>query len=689
MKDLARIRNRETLIAILLGGFVFLGGYISFLGWPFNIHGLTDWFRDGVSIQPNACVLLMVSGAALLLVQWQRWRAVKVLGAIVGLGGVSLLLQHILGMDFGINHKLLFEREWGQNATVSPGRVGPPASVSFTLVGIALILLAHSSQHSQYQALRRFVPRLGLAVCVITAFSLLGYLFKAEQFYSIPWLTAIALQASIMLTAVAIGLIFSVPDHQPLLLLHENSGAGALARFTVPALIIMIPLMLRLRVLGHEREYYDLGTSRALGAIALMIGTFAILWVALILLRSHEQRLRQTIEELNTADRRKDEFLATLAHELRNPLAPVMNALTILDRVPGDDPLAGDARAIMHRQMRQMVRLIDDLLDVSRISRGKIELRKERVKLQSVFEQTIESITPLCETARQNLQTDLPTEPVWILADPVRLAQIVGNLLSNASRYSQPGSEISLQAECEGKDLLLKVTDQGMGIPEDKLESIFEMFSQVGSTPERMSEGLGIGLYLVRQLVHMHGGTVEAHSRGQGQGSTFRVRLPVVVETPETTQPAEDQQPADSQEKRAQRILIVDDNVDAAKTMGELLVSYNYEIHTVHDGQQAVKAAQHFNPEIVLLDIGLPLLDGFEVCKQIRSQPWGSQMLIIAVTGWGQAEHRRRAEESGFHAHLVKPVETAVLIELLQSFQNNGSPPAGQSHKSVRSKIPG
>jgi signal transduction histidine kinase/AmiR/NasT family two-component response regulator len=936
MAESPTMKNAAPGLATALGGYALLGGLLSFLGWPLDVLSLTDWFNDGVSIQPNACLLIMLAGTGLLLVRWQAWRAVTALGGLVGLGGALILLQYIVGVDFGFNHQLLFGRAWGQGTTLTPGRVGPPASTSFALTGIALVLLGRAGLQERCVALRRLVPLAGMAICVTMTFSLFGYMFGAEQFYTIPWLTAIALQTSTMLLAMGLGLIVSVPEHQPMLLLREQSGAAALARFAIPALMIVIPLVLWLRVWGYERGHYDLGSGRALGALTLVVCTVGILWIALMAVRRREQALResearlrsiieqlpagvgvmdrtgtwtltnsqmdsyvpkaipstrpdriarwqawdeqgnpvgpenwpghralrgetvlpglemlythddgrelwmrvstaplrngigeiigatcvlqdvtnikeaqeavreraeeleklmdlmpvavwiardaacqqisgnraghellrvpsghnlsktaaageqppgfrimrdgqeiapeelpmqfatargvevrrceeeivfddgtvvhaygsatplfdedgqvrgcigafmdvtelrrlerelqQTNEELAAADRRKDEFLATLAHELRNPLAPVMNSLAILDRFAVDEAIAIDARATMWRQMKQMVRLIDDLLDVSRISRGTIELRKERVELQSVIYQTIESAGPVCEAARQTLAVDLPPQPVWIDADPVRLAQIIGNLLSNASRYSDTGSEISVRAECAGNELVVRVKDRGIGIPLDKLESVFEMFSQLDRSLERTAGGLGIGLYIVKRLVAMHDGSVTASSEGLGTGSEFTVRLPIVLEPSDAVEcaaPMPDQAAAPSMHQL--RVLIVDDNHDAARTMATLLRAYGYVTQAAHDGLQAVEAAERFKPHVILLDIGLPKLNGYEACRQIRAQSWGSDMVVIALTGWGQEEDKRRADESGFDAHIVKPVATTWLIELLIS----------------------
>ena len=533
-----------TAVVLILGGYAVVGGLVSFLGWPLDRPRLTDWFDDGVSIQPNSCLLLMLSGAGVLLARLRAWRVVMTLGVLVGIGGLLILLQHIFAVDFGVNHQLLFGREWGRGSTVTPGMAGPPASSSFVAVGVGLVLLARSGLSPDRARLRRVVPVLGTAVCALMVFSLLGYLFGAAQFYSITWLTAIAFPTASMLLATGAALIVLVPERDPMLLLLERSGAGAgagaLARITIPTLVIMIPFVHWLRIEGYERGVYDIGTGRALGALTLMIGAIAVVWIALLALRRHEQAWREEA-------RRKDEFLATLAHELRNPLAPLTNGLALLEVSANDRAATRDARAMMSRQLAHLVRLIDDLLDVSRISRGRIEIRKERVELQSVLSQAIEAIRPVCQAGRQELSVSLPSRPVWIDADPVRLAQIVLNLLSNAARYSGPETEIELQAAVDDRAIVVRVRDRGIGIPRDKLETIFMMFNQIDTSLGRASGGLGIGLYLSRRLAQMQGGTITAHSEGPGTGSEFVLRMQGVCDEPgEPGEPDEAGEPRDA-----------------------------------------------------------------------------------------------------------------------------------------------
>ncbi len=370
--------------------------------------------------------------------------------------------------------------------------------------------------------------------------------------------------------------------------------------------------------------------------------------------------LRKLAAELSEADRRKDEFLATLAHELRNPLAPLRNMLEILKRAEDDREMARQALDTMDRQLEQLVRLVDDLLDLSRVTHNRLELRMGPVDLASVLDQAVQACRPLAEAAGHDVQVALPRERVRLRADAVRLAQVFGNLLNNSCKYTGPGGRIRVTAERQGSDVLVTVGDTGAGIPPDKLAGIFEMFAQVDRSLERSQGGLGIGLTLVKQLTEMHGGTVEARSAGEGQGSEFVVRLPITDEGAEPVAPA-------AQPARPRRILVVDDNRDAATSLAMLLQITGNETYLAHDGAAAYRALEEHRPELALLDIGLPALNGYEVCRRVREQPWGREILLFALTGWGQEEDRRKSQEAGFDGHLVKPVDYPALLALLGS----------------------
>ncbi len=380
-----------------------------------------------------------------------------------------------------------------------------------------------------------------------------------------------------------------------------------------------------------------------------------------------EDNLRQLVADFSEADRRKDEFLATLAHELRNPLAPIRNGLQIMRRGDTDRETLNRLRDMMDRQMTQMVHLIDDLLDVSRISRGKIDLRLERTDLTSAIQAALEATQAAVEASQHELTVTHWERPIYLNADPVRLTQIFSNLLSNASKYSEPGGTIALtvkQISENGNDIArISIKDQGVGISTEMLPKIFDMFSQVEGSLSKSQGGLGLGLTLVRQLVEMHGGTVNAVSEGLGKGSEFVVELPAL---PEQSDPTATASPTlETPASTARRILIVDDNEDSALTLSMLFEITGDETQTAHNGIAAIQVAETFCPDIVLLDIGLPELNGYEAAQQIRQSAWGQDMILVALTGWGQEEDRQKSKSAGFDAHLVKPIDHDQLLQLL------------------------
>jgi signal transduction histidine kinase len=376
--------------------------------------------------------------------------------------------------------------------------------------------------------------------------------------------------------------------------------------------------------------------------------------------RSRIDRARaeaRTVEVVD-ADRRKTEFLAILAHELRNPLAPILNAMQILRIAASGSDAFASASEMLERQVEQMVRLIDDLLDLNRINRGQFELRREPVELSSVVGRAVESVRPQMVKMGHELTVRLPPDPVYLNADPARLAQILGNLLNNACKFTERGGCIGLECQRRDEAVEIRIKDNGVGIAAEQLPGVFGLFAQIDRS--RSQGGLGVGLSLVKNLVEMHGGTVEARSGGAGQGSEFTVRLAVLPKPPPPL-------PALPTGRRAapRRILVVDDNHDAAESLAALLELHGHEVQTVHDGQEAVEAAARLQPDVVLLDIGLPKLDGHQAARRIREQQGKRDMLLVAVTGWGQEEDRRLSKESGFSAHLVKPVTLDALTKLL------------------------
>jgi signal transduction histidine kinase/ActR/RegA family two-component response regulator len=376
-----------------------------------------------------------------------------------------------------------------------------------------------------------------------------------------------------------------------------------------------------------------------------------------------EDELRRVAADLSEADRRKNEFLATLAHELRNPLAPIRTGLELL-RLSGDDPQeTAEIRDVMERQAQQMMRLIDDLLEVARITQGKLELRTATVALSDIARSAVDASRPFIDEGGHELIVALPPEPIRLVADPHRLQQVFSNLLNNAAKYTPDGGRIELAATVEEEGVAVSVRDDGIGIPSEMKDRIFEMFAQIDRSMERSYSGLGIGLTLVKRLVEMHGGRIEVHSEGRNQGSEFVVRLP--TEGARAERETTDERPKAEAPAGGLRVLVVDDNRPAADILAKVIRLLGNEVRTAYDGREGVAVADEFRPEVILMDLGMPNMNGYEATREIRRFDWGGGVMIVALTGWGQDEDRRRTEEAGFDRHLVKPVEPSTLQKLL------------------------
>jgi signal transduction histidine kinase len=375
---------------------------------------------------------------------------------------------------------------------------------------------------------------------------------------------------------------------------------------------------------------------------------------------------------LKEADRNKDEFLAVLAHELRNPLAPITNALRLMRMSPADPQTLQHAREVIERQLSQLTRLVDDLLDVSRITRGKITLSRHPVAVATLIERAVETVQPLRQEHEQELTLEGPAHALWVDGDPLRLTQALGNILGNAAKYTQRGGHITLSVSEEGGDAAIRIRDDGIGIPAERLPLIFDLFTQLDRSGDHPQSGLGIGLALVRRLLEMHGGSVSASSEGAGRGSEFLVRLPLLREA--TLPPEEKPAPSDATPV-PRRILLADDNPDAVETLACVLRLLGHEVFSAANGRSALETAASCRPDVALLDIGMPLLDGYEVARQIRAQPWGRKIMLLALTGWGQEADRRRSEEAGFDSHFVKPIDLEKFAQLLATLPPVGAKP--------------
>lgn len=371
---------------------------------------------------------------------------------------------------------------------------------------------------------------------------------------------------------------------------------------------------------------------------------------------------QQSAAALRQADRRKDEFLATLAHELRNPLAPILNAVHILHQLQPGPEQASNLHNIIGRQVSHMVRMVDELLEVSRITQGKIKLQRQHTAIADIIQSAVETSQPLIESREHHLTVQVPESPLMVHADSVRLTQVIANLLNNAAKYTPPGGEINLLVEAAAGWVTIRIRDTGIGIPPDRLEAVFDLFTQLHQAGEHSEGGLGIGLTLVKSLVELHGGTIHVTSQGLGQGTEFAVRLELLPSVQSVPAPIE---PIVAGASAVRRVLIVDDNHDAANCLCLLLKALGHEVTVAHDGYRGLALVEEFHPDVVLLDLGMPGLDGFETARKIRALPAGKNLILAALTGWGQDDVRSRTQEVGFEYHLLKPVEIRSLTEIL------------------------
>jgi signal transduction histidine kinase/CheY-like chemotaxis protein len=427
-------------------------------------------------------------------------------------------------------------------------------------------------------------------------------------------------------------------------------------------------------ILANVFRFFEDSTA---WSISKGFGFVAVAALALHLgLRWTMAREREAYEALHESDERKSSFIAMLSHELRNPLAPLRHALWLLDRAGPGSEQAAHARATLGRQLLHLTRITDDLLDVTRISRGKIQLQKARVDLVDVVRRTVQDHEALFGARKVSLSAAIPTLPLWIDADATRIGQVVGNVLWNAAKFTNPGGHAAIEVErAAGGFAEVRIRDDGIGIPRFVLAHVFEPFVQADTSLDRTRGGLGLGLSIVKTLVALHGGTVEARSEGTGQGAEFTIRLPLAPEQPtllRTPGPRHDAMPR-------HRVLVVEDNLDAAETLREMLLMWEHDVEVAHDGREGLEKAREFQPDVVLCDIGLPEMDGYEVARAIRSDPELSSAFLVAVTGYASHDDARRAAGAGFDRHLGKPVPVEVLEEVLATAPPSRSPAASRA----------
>jgi signal transduction histidine kinase/ActR/RegA family two-component response regulator len=660
-----------------------LAGLIALIGWITANELLKGAFFAGITMKTNTALCLMLSGAFIgslatgasegpVRARWMKLCAWLVIGI-----GMATLAQHLFGVNLGID-QLLFEENAGAAATQSPNRMGPVGAICLILLGLSRLAIdvrTHSGRApSQY---------LTLGVVLVASIPLLGFLFGARVLFGIGKYTAIALPTAVALWLLALGLLLARLDAGFMRRLVEDDSGAMMIRRLLPAAVFVPLLLMLLHMAGQKTGLLDQVLARALLVLAFMVVFTVLIWrtgevvydqatSATRAERELRERLVQSLEQLSTADQLKTDFLALLAHELRNPLAPVRNAVQLLRARGRADPEADRTYDVIERQVEHLARLIDDLMDVSRISRDRLELRTSRVLVSEVVARAIEGTRYLIDSHRHQLSVDMPADELELEADAARLVQVLINLLANASRYTPEGGQIRLSVKHEGEALELSVSDNGIGISAEQVPHVFDMFYQGGRGHRSGHHGLGIGLGLVKKLIELHGGSVSVGSGGAGEGSTFCVCIPGPLQVVNAKAPAPS--PATMIPSfSGLSVLVVEDNEDSAEILGELLALTGARLQIARDGELALGLAAQFEPNIILLDIGLPGMSGYEVAARARQTTWGSRAFIIALTGWGSANDRARSRAAGFDRHLVKPVDPKELMALLAEARDHHS----------------
>lgn len=631
-------------------------------GWYFHEQGLKALYLPGPTVKTNAALCLAIAALANLILisarERRSWRALGIVSACVPMViGALTLSQHVAGWDLGIDQMLASEPP-GALGTASPNRMGPPASTTFVLLGLAMLMGESRS------ARRRWLGQaIALTACAIPVLPLLGYAYGYSQLYALARYTGIALSTALGLLVLGLAVLAGRPRQGFAALLCRADEVGTLGRRLLPP-AILLPFGLGW-LMAHLLRAKIIDGAFAISAMSLVLlaGMATLIWrtgrrlaASLDARLAAERELSEKARALREADAQKSEFMATLSHELRNPLAPIRFALDLLDSPP---PTGERARITIRRQVQHLTRLIDDLLDLTRITRNKLQLQLKPVALADAITDALDATAGELARGGQRLALAVPETPLWLHADADRVVQILTNLLNNAVRHTDAKGTITLGATDDTTHVTIYVRDTGAGIQASNLERVFDSFVQVG---ESRHGGLGIGLALVKGLAELHGGAVQALSEGLGRGSEFRVRLPR-ADAPA----AAAENPAQAPPAPRQRVLVVDDNRDAADLLGNLLADLGHDVLVAYDGADALRRAPAFDPAIALLDIGMPGMNGYELAAELRRTPSTAGMLLIAITGWGQDEDRRRAFASGFDAHLTKPADldriTALIAE--------------------------
>lgn len=652
--------RRAIVMAQMASLLVAAAGGAVLFGWLRPMPRLTSLYLPGPTLKTNAALALACGALANVVltlpdIRRRRWRFVGFALALVPTTlGALTLSEHLAGWDLGID-QLIAREPPGALATVSPNRMGPIASATNVLLGTALLFAVSNSPRRRARS-----HLLAFIACILVLLPLIGYAYGFDELYSLARYTGIALVNAAALLVLGISVQAGRPGAGLMALICREDEVGVFARRMLPA-AILLPFGSGW-FLAHTLNLglVDAGFAISAMSLVLIILMAGVIWrtghhlvFSLDARAASERALAESERSLRNTDQQKTEFLATLSHELRNPLAPIRFASELLN---GPPPVAERARQTIERQVRHLTRLIDDLLDLTRINRNKLELHVRPSELRQLVGDAVDGVSNEVQAARHHLEINLPAQPAWLHVDPDRVVQMLVNLLTNATRYTEPGGRISVGATVQNADVTIYVRDSGQGLEPGDLQRVFERFVQVGTMRHG---GLGIGLALVKALAELHGGAVEARSEGLGRGSEFRVRLPLAAHAPG---------PVAATEGRAispSRILVVDDNRDAADMLGRLLATRGHEVLVAYDGAEALRESVAFEPQIGFLDIGMPGMDGYQLASRLRRHAKSAELFLVAITGWGQEEDRRRAMAAGFDAHLTKPADPEQITALL------------------------
>jgi signal transduction histidine kinase/ActR/RegA family two-component response regulator len=666
----------------LLGLYALVGGVLSFTGWVFNLPRLTDWYNNGISIQPNTCIAVMAAGAGLIFLTFGYQRVAACLGVVVALIGGTVVFQYLTGINLGIDALLLFDRTWGRLGVVTPGRMGPPGSLSWTIIGFTLFLTSISGTPQApgpaFQV-RPLIPVLALLTTALSTLSIIGYIYGASVLYTVPTLTVIALQTATFILAISLGLLTTVTERGPMRLINDDSPAGLITRRVVPAIIALPVLVGFIRLTGERAGLYDTAFGSALRTV-IEIGLFLLLmgWTgnaisrqarrlevqrAELLEREHELR---TVAEASS--KLKDEFLATLSHELRNPLNVVLGYSELLLRTPqiADTPHLLQIIQALKRNAQSQSQLINDLLDLSRLQMGKVALNREIVSLGTILENAVETVRAEATAKNITISVTSPDEIFVVNADPLRMQQVVWNLLNNAVKFTPDGGAISLSLQSENGAVLLAIEDSGPGIDPEFLPHVFEMFRQADSSSVRRHGGMGIGLALVHQLIQLHEGSISVTSAGPGHGAKFTIRLPACQQ--KDLSEAITSNP--TLELTDMGVLVIDDSADTTEMLRQLLEINGAKVRTASSGAEALRVVNQQKFDVIISDVSMPEMDGFEFLRQLRDQPEHRDVPVLALTGFGRPEDIERAKSAGFVSHITKPFDLEKLAETLRTVSN-------------------